>query len=266
MRVVIKDNYDECSLWVAEYIANKINTFNKENNSPFVLGLPTGSTPLGVYKKLIDMNQKNLVSFKNVITFNMDEYIGLPPENIQSYHYFMFNNFFNFIDIKKENINILNGMTKNIEKECNDYEEKIKKVGGINLFFGGVGTDGHIAFNEPYSSLTSRTRLKLLNSKTIKDNSRFFNHNINLTPKKALTVGIGTIMDSQEVLIMATGINKSQAIHEAIEGAISQSSTISTLQLHEKSIIVCDEDATNELKVKTTKFFKKIEKEIIYDF
>lgn len=260
MRLIIKDNYEECSKWVAEYIVYKINKSQRINkNKPFVLGLPTGSTPLGTYKNLISMYKDGLVSFKNVITFNMDEYVNLPEDNEQSYHYFMWNNFFKFIDIQKENVNILNGMTKDIKTECENYEEKIKSCGGIDLFFGGVGTDGHIAFNEPYSSLTSRTRLKMLNSSTIKDNSRFFDNDINKTPKTALTVGIGTIMDAKEVLIMANGLAKAKAIYDAVEGPITQASTISALQLHKDAIIVCDEDATNELKVKTVKYFKDME-------
>lgn len=262
MRVIIKNDYNECSIWTAEYIANRINEFQNTNNGkrPFVLGLPTGSTPLGVYKHLISMYNNHLISFENVVTFNMDEYIGLPPDNEQSYHYFMWNNFFKFIDIKKENINILNGMTDNIELECKKYEEKISFYGGINLFFGGVGSDGHIAFNEPYSSLSSRTRIKTLNSITIRDNSRFFDCDISKTPKTALTVGVGTIMDSEEVVIMANGLSKAQAIYNAIEGPITQSCSISMLQLHKKAIIACDNDATSELKVKTVNYFNNIEK------
>ena len=259
MRVIIKDNYDKCSKWVAEYIANKI---NKSKNKQFVLGLPTGSTPLGVYKYLISMYENKLVSFKNVITFNMDEYVGLDANNKQSYNYFMWNNFFKFIDIKKENVNILNGITNNIVLECEQYEEKIKACGGIDLFFGGVGSDGHIAFNEPYSSLSSKTRIKTLTSTTIKDNSRFFDYDIEKTPKTALTVGVGTIMNSREVIIMANGLSKADAIYSAIEGPITQLSPISMLQLHEKAIIVCDKEATNELKVKTVNYFNDIENNI----
>lgn len=256
MRVIIKKNYNDCALWAANHIVNTINNFKPTKSKPFVLGLPTGSTPLAIYKELIEMYKKGIVSFENVVTFNMDEYIGLLPENEQSYHYFMWNNFFQHINIKENNVNILNGMAEDLIGECEKYEEKIKKYGGIKLFLGGVGTDGHIAFNEPYSSLTSRTRIKTLNSTTIKDNSRFFNHNINLTPKTALTVGIGTIMDAEEVLIVATGLPKANAVRDAVEGPITQSSTISALQMHKKAIIVCDEEATNELKVKTVNYFK----------
>lgn len=259
MRVVIRQNYDICADWVAEHIANRINNSKPTKSKPFVLCLPTGSTPLGVYKRLIEMYKDSKLSFQNVVTFNMDEYVGLLPENEQSYHHFMWKNFFNHIDIKEENVNILDGMAKNVDEECAKYEEKIKKYGGIKLLFGGVGTDGHIAFNEPYSSLSSRTRIKTLNAITIKDNSRFFSHNINLTPKTALTIGIGTILDAEEVIIMATGLVKAGAIRDVIEGPITHASTISALQLHRKAIVVCDDDATNELKVKTVKYFKELE-------
>ena len=259
MRVIIKKNHNDCSEWVANYIKIKINE-SQIRNKKFVLGLPTGSTPILTYKKLIEYYKNKTISFKNVITFNMDEYVGLSPENEQSYHYFMWNNFFKDIDIKKENVNILNGMNENIDEECKNYEEKIKNVGGINLFLGGVGSDGHIAFNEPSSSLSSRTRIKTLNSSTLKDNSRFFNNDINLTPKTALTVGIGTIMDSEEIIILATGLSKAKAVQDVIEGPVTHNSPISILQMHKKAIIVCDEEATDELKVKTVRYFKDLEK------
>lgn len=261
MRVIIKENYEKCALWTANHIVETINNFNPTKNRQFVLGLPTGSTPLGIYKELIKMYRDKLVSFENIITFNMDEYIGLEEDNINSYHYFMWNNFFKFINIKKENVNILNGMAKDLELECQNYENKIKSCGGINLFLGGVGVDGHIAFNEPYSSLSSKTRIKTLNKITLRDNSRFFNNDISLTPKTALTVGVGTILDSNEVIIVATGMHKSKAIQDVVEGVITHTSTITALQLHKKAIIVCDEDATNELKVKTVRYFKDLEKD-----
>ena len=150
MRVIIKNNFDDTSYWVAVYLKHKINQHNRTKPKiPFILGLPTGSTPLGVYRYLIKFHQNGFLSFKNVITFNMDEYVGLPPDNPQSYHHFMYSNFFNYIDIPKENINILNGLSVNLQEECNKYEEKIKSVGGIDIFLAGIGSDGHIAFNEP---------------------------------------------------------------------------------------------------------------------
>ncbi|EHI77544.1 hypothetical protein HMPREF9093_01825, partial [Fusobacterium sp. oral taxon 370 str. F0437] len=156
MRFVITDN-KRVGDWAAIYVANKIREFNPTAEKKFVLGLPTGSTPLQMYKRLIEFNKAGIISFKNVVTFNMDEYLGLEATHDQSYHYYMYNNFFNHIDIEKENINILNGKAENYEEECKRYEEKILELGGIDLFLGGVGVDGHIAFNEPGSSFKSRT-------------------------------------------------------------------------------------------------------------
>lgn len=259
MRVIIRPDYENCSQWAANYIAYKIKGFRPAPNKPFILGLPTGSTPLGTYKKLIEMCQAGKLSFQNVVTFNMDEYIGLNENHTQSYHYFMHENFFKHIDIKPQNINILDGMTKDYAKECQRYEEKIKSYGKIHLFLGGVGSDGHIAFNEPASSLRSRTRVKTLTQETIKANSRFFDNDISQVPTTALTVGVGTICDAEEVMILATGQNKARALHHAIEGSINHMWTVSVLQMHEHAIIVCDEDATNELKADTVKYFKDIE-------
>ncbi len=260
MRLIIQPNYENVSRWAANYVAARIREFNPTEKKPFILGLPTGSSPLGMYRNLIDLNKKGIVSFKNVITFNMDEYIGLPKDHPESYHSFMWNNFFNHIDIKPENVNILNGNAENPEEECARYEEKIKSLGGIDLFLGGIGPDGHIAFNEPGSSLTSRTRVKTLTHDTIIANSRFFNNDVNLVPKTALTVGVGTVMDAKSVLIIVNGHNKARALQHGVEGGISQMWTISALQMHPKSIIVCDDAATDELKVGTYKYFLDIEK------
>ncbi|MBR7063870.1 MAG: glucosamine-6-phosphate deaminase, partial [Treponema sp.] len=207
MRVIIKDNYDSCAKWTAEHIANAILKFNPSESKPFVLGLPTGSTPIGVYQELIRMNKAGKISFKHVITFNMDEYVGLEDTHEQSYHYFMYDNFFNHIDIDKKNIHILNGMAKDKQKECDDYEKAIKDAGGIHLFFGGIGNDGHIAFNEPGESLYSRTHVASLTEDTIVVNSRFFEHDVSRVPTQAFTVGVGTICEANEVLIMAALVN-----------------------------------------------------------
>ncbi len=259
MRVIIRDNYGDCSVWAANHIARRINEAKPTAKKPFILGLPTGSTPLGAYKKLIELNKAGKVSFENVVTFNMDEYVGLKPEHDQSYHYFMWENFFKHIDIKKENVNILDGMASDLEAECARYEAKIASYGGIDLFLGGVGVDGHIAFNEPGSSLASRTRENALTKDTIIVNSRFFGGNTELVPKTALTVGVGTICDSKEVVILICGHNKALALHHAVEAGISQMWTVSALQMHQNAVIVCDEDATDELKVGTVKYFKDIE-------
>lgn len=259
MRVIILKNKEEIGKWSAYLIAKRIKEFNPTEKRPFVLGLPTGSTPLVTYKELIKLNKEGLVSFKNVVTFNMDEYVGLAPTHEQSYHKFMFDNFFNHIDIKAENINILNGLAKDLDEECKNYENKIKSYGGINFFLGGVGEDGHIAFNEPGSSLASRTRDKELTQDTILVNSRFFDNDISKVPKLALTVGVGTIMDSEEVMIMANGYKKSLAVRHAIEMGINHMWTVSMLQMHKKAILVIDEDAALDLRLKTYKYFKDIE-------
>lgn len=259
MRLIIEPDYEKVSLWAANYVASRIREFNPTAEKPFILGLPTGSSPLGMYKALIELNKKGVVSFRNVVTFNMDEYCGLPKEHEQSYHSFMWNNFFNHIDINPENVNILNGNAEDPVAECARYEEKIKSYGGIDLFLGGIGPDGHIAFNEPGSALTSRTRMKTLTQDTIIANSRFFDNDVNKVPKTALTVGVGTIMDAKSVLIIVNGHNKARALYHGVEGGISQMWTISALQLHPKSIIVCDDAATAELKVGTYKYFLDIE-------
>ena len=260
MRVIIEHDYQSLSEWAANYVAQRINQFQPSSERPFVLGLPTGSSPLGMYKALIELNREGKVSFRNVVTFNMDEYVGLPESHPESYHSFMFNNFFNHIDIPKENIHILNGNATDVEAECENYEKQIASYGGIDLFVGGIGPDGHIAFNEPGSSLTSRTRVKTLTTDTIVANSRFFDNDMNKVPKTALTVGVGTVMDAKEVMILCNGHNKARALHHAVEGSVTQMWTISALQMHRHGIIVCDEAATDELKVGTYRYFKDIER------
>ena len=262
MRLIIKNSYNDCAKWTADYIAAKIINAKPTSEKPFVLGLPTGSTPLGVYKRLIELNQKGILSFKHVITFNMDEYVGLPETHPQSYHYFMMENFFNKIDIDRNNIHILDGMAEDPQSECQRYEELILKSGGIDLFLGGCGCDGHIAFNEPGSSLTSRTRMKTLTDDTIAANARFFDGDQSQVPKTALTVGIGTICDAKEVLIMMTGLQKADALQHAIEGSVSQMWPVTALQMHKSAIIIADDDSTDKLRVGTVKYFKGIEAKI----
>ena len=259
MRLIIEPNYEEVSRWAANYVASRINAANPTAEKPFVLGCPTGGSPLGMYKNLIKLNKEGKVSFKNVVTFNMDEYCGIPQDHEQSYHTFMWTNFFNHIDILPENVNILNGNAEDPIAECQRFEDKIASYGGIDLFMGGVGPDGHIAFNEPGSSLTSKTRMKTLTQDTIIANSRFFNNDVNQVPKTALTVGVGTVMAAKSVMLIVNGYNKARALRHGVEGGISQMWTISALQMHEKAIIIADEDACAELKVGTYKYFKDIE-------
>ena len=258
MKLIIKNDYEEMCAWAAQHIADAIN--NHKEARPFVLGLPTGSSPLGVYRRLVEMNKTGKVSFKNVVTFNMDEYVGLPREHDQSYWYFMHDNLFNHIDIPAENVNILNGMAEDLEAECARYEAKIASYGGIDLFLGGSGVDGHIAFNEPFTSLSSRTGLRALTTDTRIVNSRFFGNDPEKVPAMALSVGVGTVTDSKEVLILINGHNKARALAATVEGNVSHKWTCSALQMHNGAIIACDEAACGELTVDTYKYFLNIEK------
>lgn len=259
MRLIICEQ--EVATWAANYVKQRIQDFAPTSDRPFVLGLPTGGTPLGMYKKLIELHQTDQLSFKNVVTFNMDEYVGLPEQHPESYHTYMHRNFFDHIDVPPQNIHILNGNAPDPKAECEQYEAKIRAFGGIELFVGGVGDDGHIAFNEPGSSLESRTRMMTLTYGTRLANARFFDNDINNVPKLALTVGVGTIMDAREVMILVKGYNKALALAQAIEAGVNHMWTISALQLHPHGIVVCDEDATMELKVKTVKYFRQLEQD-----
>jgi glucosamine-6-phosphate deaminase len=213
-----------------------------------------------MYQALVEAHRAGRVSFEHVVTFNMDEYVGIPKDHPQSYHTFMWTNFFSHIDIKAENVHILNGNAPDLEAECAAYEAAIQAVGGIDLFLGGIGPDGHIAFNEPGSSLSSRTRIKTLTTDTIIANSRFFEGDVNKVPKTALTVGVGTVMSAREVLVLVNGHGKARALQQAVEGSVNQMWTITALQLHPKGIIVCDEASCIDLKVGTYRYFKDIER------
>ncbi|MBQ5710675.1 MAG: glucosamine-6-phosphate deaminase [Alistipes sp.] len=260
MRVIIKDRSAEVAEWAAAYIVSEIKAKASKSDAPFVLGLPTGSTPLETYKELIRLHKSGEVSFKNVVTFNMDEYVGLEESHPESYHSFMWNNFFSHIDIDPKNVHILNGNAEDLVAECEAYEAAIVAAGGIDLFMGGVGEDGHIAFNEPFSSLQSRTRIKTLTPDTIAVNSRFFGGDITKVPTQALTVGVATILSARKVMILATGPKKARALRHAIEGSYNHMWTLSALQTHPAGIIVCDDSAAEELKVSTYRYFKNIEK------
>lgn len=260
MRLIIENDYQKMSKWAACHVITRINEFKPTAERPFVLGLPTGSSPEGMYAELVKAYKEGKVSFKNVLTFNMDEYVNLPESHPESYHSFMARNLFDHIDCPKENIHILNGNASDLQEECAHYEQMIADAGGIDLFIGGIGPDGHIAFNEPGSSLRSRTRVKTLTSDTIIANSRFFDNDVSKVPTHALTVGVGTVMDAREVMILVNGHHKARALQAAVEGSVNHIWTISALQMHEHGIIVCDEAATDELKVGTYRYFKDIEK------
>lgn len=259
MRLVITRK--DIGQWAANFVKWRMDNASVSPQRPFVLGLPTGGTPKGMYRALIDMHKQGALSFRHVVTFNMDEYVGLPPEHPQSYHSYMFHNFFDHVDIPVDNIHIPNGNAKDIPAECAAYEDAIKQAGGVDLFIGGVGEDGHIAFNEPGSSLTSRTRDKDLTESTVVANARFFGNDTAKVPRAAITVGIGTIMDAREVLILVSGAAKAQALHAAIEGGISHMWPISALQMHPKAVIVADEEAIQELKLKTIRYFNGLRDE-----
>ncbi|KZS88903.1 glucosamine-6-phosphate isomerase [Sistotremastrum niveocremeum HHB9708] len=260
MRLIIRDDPASVGTYIGDYIAKRINDFKPTPERPFVLGLPTGSSPIPTYKHLIGLHKAGKISFENVVTFNMDEYVGLPQDHSESYHTFMFREFFSHIDIPPKNVHILNGNAVDLIGECKAYEQAIKDAGGIELFLGGIGEDGHIAFNEPGSSLTSRTRIKTLAYDTIQANARFFGNDISKVPRMALTVGVQTVMDSREVVVVVTGLRKALALSKAIEEGVNHLWTLSALQLHPWALIVADEDATNELHVKTVKYFKSIER------
>ncbi|KAH9960186.1 glucosamine-6-phosphate isomerase [Russula dissimulans] len=258
--LIIRDDSATVGKYIGEYIAKRINDFGPTPEKPFVLGLPTGSSPIPTYKYLIRLVKDGKLSFRNVVTFNMDEYVGLPDDHPESYHTFMFREFFSHVDIDPQNVNILDGNAPDLVRECNRYEEKIETVGGIELFLGGIGEDGHIAFNEPGSSLSSRTRIKTLAYDTILANARFFRNDVAAVPRTALTVGVRTVLDAREVVVVVTGQRKALALSMAIEHGVNHLWTLSALQMHPLALIVVDEDATAELRVKTVKYFKSIER------
>jgi len=258
MKVVIRDNAQEASVWAARYIAAKINEKAARTSEPFVIGLCTGSTPIETYRELARLVKEGKVTFKNVISFNMDEYVGLPESHPESYHSFMHTNLFKFIDEPAENIHILNGNAPDLDAECAAYEKAIVAAGGFDLFLGGIGEDGHIAFNEPYSSLNSRTRVVDLTTDTRIVNSRFFDNDMNKVPKQALSVGVATVTDAKEVILLVMGPKKARALKDCVEGPCSHKCTASALQLHENAWIACDEAAVGELTVNTYRYFKDL--------
>ena len=259
MQVIIRDNSAQASIWAARYIAARIKEKAARSSEPFILGLCTGSTPIETYAELVRMVKAGELSFKNVISFNMDEYVGLPKEHPESYWSFMHKYLFDHIDEPAENIHILNGNAPDLDAECAAYEAAIAATGGFDLFLGGIGEDGHIAFNEPFSSLNSRTRVVTLTEDTRIVNSRFFDGDMNQVPRQALSVGVATVTGAKEVVILAFGPKKARAIKDAVEGPVSHYCTVSALQLHPAGTIVCDEAAVGELKFNSYKYFKALE-------
>src|SRR5438309_1694593 len=237
MEVVIRQNYNEMSKLAAQMVAELLNT--KPNA---VLGMATGSTPLGLYQELVRMYKQGQLDFSRVMTFNLDEYVGLPGNHPQSYAYFMQENFFRHVNVPAQNINVPSGTTSNYPAFCDWYEKRIAECGGIDLQILGIGSDGHIAFNEPTSSLSSRTRLKTLSKQTIDDNARFFERREDV-PVYAITMGVGTILDAHKLVLVASGSSKAKAVAQAVEGPVTSIVTARALQLHRDGIVIVDEAA-----------------------
>ncbi len=241
MLVILKDDYDSMSNEAALIVVDRL---RKKPN--LVLGLATGSTPLGLYRELIRMHVDEGLDFSKVTTFNLDEYVGLSPRHDQSYQYFMRENLFNQINIPEQNLHLPDGLAHDIDGFCDWYEEEIRKAGGIDLQVLGIGPNGHIAFNEPGSSLGSRTRIKTLTENTRKANARFFK-GTNDVPKYAITMGVGTIMDAKELLLLANGSAKANAIKAAVEGPLTGQCPASVIQLHRKTVVILDREAGSKL-------------------
>ena len=244
MKILIKKTYEELSKEAAKIIEEAIQA--KPN---LALGLATGSTPLGCYQELIQMHKAEKLDFSKVFIFNLDEYLGLPADHPQSYNYFMYENLLNYININRENFYIPDGMTKNIEKFCQEYEEKIQKAGGIDLQLLGIGRDGHVGFNEPGTPFDSRTQLVRLDESTIRDNSRFFERKEDV-PKFAITMGVQTIFEVKKILLLASGENKADVVAKFIEEPITPQVTASILQKHPNTTVILDEAAASKLKGK----------------
>jgi glucosamine-6-phosphate deaminase len=242
MEVIVKDSYEHMSALAAEMIAEVV-----RRKPRGVLGLPTGSTPLGAYRELIRMHKEEDLDFSQIVTFNMDEYVNLPEDHPQSYHYFMHQNFFSHINIHPTNVHIPSGDPQSIDQTCRQYEQLIKDEGGLDLQLGGIGSNGHIAFNEPGSSLASLTRVKTLDERTIQDNARFFDR-LQDVPRYAITMGVGTIMSARRVVLLASGKNKAGAVADAVEGPITAQCPASAVQMHRMATIIVDSPAAAKLK------------------
>jgi glucosamine-6-phosphate deaminase len=242
MLLIVKENYDQMSVEAAKQVASLI-----RKKPDCVVGFATGSTPLGLYKELIRMYDNEGLDFSKVTSFNLDEYVGLPPSHDQSYHYFMWENMFKHVNINPSNVHIPMGMAEDIDAFCDWYEQKIIEFGGIDLQILGIGGNGHIAFNEPGSSLGSRTRIKTLDEKTIKDNARFFSA-MEEVPKFAITMGVGTIMEAKKLLLLANGKGKADAIKATVEGSVMAKYPATIVQLHRFATIIVDKDAASKLE------------------
>ncbi len=243
MEIIIQETPALGSIIAARIIAKLVRT-----RPDCVLGLATGSTPIATYRELVRLHREESLDFSKVTTFNLDEYVGLPPSHPQSYHAFMDEHLFGHINIARENIHIPDGMAADIPAECARYEAAIVAAGGIDLQLLGIGTDGHIGFNEPTSSLASRTRIKTLTEQTRADNARFFEGDLGKVPFHCITMGVGTIMDCRQVLMLAFGANKATALADAVEGPITAMNPASVLQMHPVAKCIIDEPAAAKLQ------------------
>ncbi len=244
MEIIIKENGQAASEAAARVVARLV---REKPNA--VIGLATGSTPLMLYKELIRMHKEEGLDFSRVSTFNLDEYIGLPRDHEQSYYTFMWDNLFSQINIQPENVHIPDGMTDDVPAFCAEYERKIVAAGGIDLQVLGIGSDGHVGFNEPTSSFASRTRIKTLTRQTVADNARFFDGDESQVPHHCITMGIGTIMDARRNLLLAFGEGKADAIADMVEGPVAAIMPASILQHHPDAKIFIDEPAAAKLKL-----------------
>jgi glucosamine-6-phosphate deaminase len=261
MRIIVHDSYEALSKWTAYYIAKEITRFRPTPEKPFVLGVPAGQSPLGTFQQLISLNQEGSVSFQNVVAFGLNEYVGIPQDHPQSHYSVLWNNFFSQIDIPADNVRLLDGNAPDLELECKNFEAGIRNLGGIHIFLGSIGPDGHIGFNEPGSSLSSRTRIKTITLGARAANARWFGNDTNKVPKTGLTMGVATIMDAEEVVMVISGFSKARALQKIVEAEVNHMWTVSMMQLHQHGMIVCDDEATAELKVGTVKYFKDIERD-----
>ena len=231
---------------VCEIAAQRIKNLVK-NQPGSILGLATGNTPLPLYKNLIELQKNGAVNFSKITTFNLDEYVGLSPEHEASYSFYMKNHFYDPLGLNVDSCFLPNGLAEDVVTECQNYEKKIKEKGPIDLQILGIGRDGHIGFNEPGSSLGSRTRLKTLTETTRKDNASHFS-GLDKVPHHVITMGIQTILEAKEILLMATGASKAEAVAAAVEGPVSALVPASALQFHPKARILVDEEAASQLK------------------
>ncbi len=242
MEIIIQPTPEAGSIIAARIIAKLVRT-----KPDCVLGLATGSTPLATYRELARIHREGVLDFSKVTTFNLDEYVGLPPGHSQSYHAFMDEHFFRHVNVPRSRIHIPDGMARDIPAECARYEAAIVAAGGIDLQLLGIGTDGHIGFNEPSSSLASRTRIKTLTERTRADNARFFGGDLDQVPFHCITMGVGSIMAAREVLMLAFGANKADAVAAAVEGPIAAMNPASVLQMHAVAKCIVDEPAAGKL-------------------